>query len=109
MISKTAPFLIRPIANGIGAGVTEKFIKPRGSANASLVEAQLKTRSFIVGEQLTGADIMMSFIADGMVAAKTLDQYPATAAWYKRCTERPAWKRAEEKGGKTDLSTFVKQ
>lgn len=108
MISKNAPFLVRPIANGIGAGVTEKFIKPRSEANARLVEAQLTGKQFLVGDELTGADVMVSFIADGMVAAKTLDKYPATAAWYQRLSERPAWKRAEEKGGKTDLSTFVK-
>lgn len=109
MIQKNAPFFVRPIANGIAGGVSEKFTQPRGKANADLVEAQLKTRQYIVGDELTGADIMVSFIAEGMQAGKTLEQYPATAAWFKRCTEREAWKRAEQKGGKNDLSTFVKQ
>jgi glutathione S-transferase len=51
---------------------------------------------------------MVFFVAEGLVASKSLDKWPNVAAWYKRMQDRPAFKRAEEKGGKNDLSVFLK-
>lgn len=52
--------------------------------------------------------VMMSFVAEGLVASGDLSKYPATQSWFKGISARPAWKKAEERGGKTDLSLITK-
>ena len=63
------------------------------------VEASLAGRAFFIGETLTGADIMMSFVAEAARAQGRLDAYPALSAGLDRMHQRPAWKVALERGG----------
>lgn len=63
------------------------------------VEASLSGRMFFVGEELTGADVMMSFVAEAARAQGRLGAYPALNAWLDRMHERPAWKAALARGG----------
>jgi glutathione S-transferase len=63
------------------------------------VETSLTGRAFFVGETLTGADIMMSFVAEAARAQGRLDAYPALSAWLDRMHQREAWKVALERGG----------
>ena len=63
------------------------------------IEGALAGRPFLLGEELTGADIQMSFV--GEIAAVQTDRkaYPALDAWVRRCQARPAYRRALEVGG----------
>ncbi|GAA5936091.1 bifunctional glutathione transferase/peroxidase [Sporobolomyces koalae] len=108
-IPKQAPFIVRPIISMIREGVMAQFIRPRLKGNYAYVEKWLTGREFFVGGKLTGADVMMSFIAESLEAAP-IDQsaYPNIARWHKTIQNRPAYQRAEEKGGKNDLTMFVK-
>ena len=63
------------------------------------VEGYMKDRDYFVGNNLTGADIAMSFVAEVARAQKKLDKYPSFNAWLDRMHARPAWQRALEKGG----------
>src|SRR3954469_11275259 len=45
------------------------------------VEQALNGRNYFVGEELTGADIQMSFVAEMARAYDRLGQYPALSAW----------------------------
>lgn len=63
------------------------------------IEAHLKGRDFFVGNDLTGADIQMSFVAEVARAQGQLQNFPAFNAWLDRMHERPAWKRTIDKGG----------
>lgn len=63
------------------------------------IEANLKGRDFFVGNDLTGADVQMSFVAEVARAQGQLESFPAFNAWLDRMHERPAWKRALERGG----------
>jgi glutathione S-transferase len=67
--------------------------------NLSFIEGALQGRQFFVGDDLTGADIVMSFVAEVARAQKKLEAYPAFNAWLDRMHARPAWKAALEKGG----------
>lgn len=51
---------------------------------------------------------MMSFFTEGQVAGNVLKEWPATQAWYNRISSRPAWKKAETRGGKNDLTLITK-
>jgi glutathione S-transferase len=63
------------------------------------IDASLEGKPFLLGEDLTGADIQMSFIPEVAKAFGKLAAYPNMAAWIERLHARPAWKRALEKGG----------
>ena len=63
------------------------------------VDQALSGREYLVGEELPGADIQMSFVAEVAKAFGKLPAYPNLAAWIDRLHARPAWQRALEKGG----------
>ncbi|MDY0935198.1 glutathione S-transferase [Pseudomonas viridiflava] len=54
---------------------------------------------YLVGEELTGADIQMSFIGELAKARGNLQPYPNLAAWVEKFQARPAYRAALEKGG----------
>jgi glutathione S-transferase len=59
----------------------------------------LKGRAFFVGDALTGADVMMSFVAEVAGSFDRLGPYPDLAGWIARMHARPAFLRSIEKGG----------
>ncbi|GAA5949873.1 hypothetical protein JCM21900_004234 [Sporobolomyces salmonicolor] len=108
-IPKQAPFFVRPVVNMIAAGVMSQYVRPRVKAHYAHMEKTLEGKEWFVGGRLTGADIMMSFIAESLEAAPVdADAYPNIQRWFKAIEARPAWQKAEEKGGKNDLSIFTK-
>jgi glutathione S-transferase len=68
------------------------------------IDGALKGRQFIVGETLSGADIQMSFVGEVAGAFGKRAQYPNLDAWTKRLHDRPAYKKAIEKGGAYNLA-----
>ena len=54
---------------------------------------------YLVGDELSGADIQMSFIGEVAGAQGKLAAYPHLAAWVKRFQARPAYRKAVEQGG----------
>ncbi len=68
------------------------------------IEGALKGRDYLVGDSLTGADIQLSFVGEVARAFGRLATYPALAAWVERLHDRPAFKRALEKGGAYNLA-----
>jgi glutathione S-transferase len=68
------------------------------------VEAALAGREFLIGDDLTGADVQMSFVGEVGRAFGRLADKPNLAAWVERLHARPAFKRALEKGGAYNLA-----
>jgi glutathione S-transferase len=61
------------------------------------VDRALQGRDWLVGDEITGADMQMSFVGE---AARGLRAgYPAIDAWVRRFQQRPAYRRALERGG----------
>ena len=86
-----------PLLGRLGA----KRIRPMLDVHLDYVESELSSRQWFAGETLTAADIMMSFPLE--TAAKRAGEVtprPATADWLKRIHDRPAYRRALEKGGR---------
>lgn len=54
---------------------------------------------YLLGEELSGADIQMSFIGEIAKAQGKLPVYPNLAAWVQRFQARPAYRKALEQGG----------
>jgi glutathione S-transferase len=61
------------------------------------VDRALQGRSYLIGDNLTGADIQMSFVAEAARGLRA--SYPAMDAWVRGLQARPAYRRALERGG----------
>ncbi|HXV01511.1 MAG TPA: glutathione S-transferase family protein [Caulobacteraceae bacterium] len=68
------------------------------------VEGALSGRPYLLGDEFGGADVQMSFVGDVGRAFGRLADKPNLAAWVERLHERPAFKRAIEKGGPYNLA-----
>jgi glutathione S-transferase len=68
------------------------------------IDSALKGRQFLLGDTLTGADIQMSFVGEVAGAFGQRAQYPNLDAWTKRLHERPAFKKALDRGGAYNLA-----
>ncbi len=68
------------------------------------VNASLQDRHYLVGDDLTGADIQMSFVGElaGMLGKRA--SYLNIDAWVQRLHARPAYKAAVERGGPYGLA-----
>lgn len=63
----------------------------------------LEGRNYLMGDDLTAADIQMSFVGEVAGAFGRFDAYPNIAAWVRRCQARPAYRAALAKGGPYNL------
>ena len=67
------------------------------------VDRALAGRDYLMGADLTGADIQMSFVGEVAGAFGRFETYPNIAAWVRRFQNRPAYRTALEKGGPYNL------
>ena len=63
------------------------------------VNRALANRPYLLGDQLTGADVQMSFVGEVAGTFGKRAAYPNLDAWVARLHARPAYIRALEKGG----------
>jgi glutathione S-transferase len=63
------------------------------------LDSSLRGREYLVGGDLTGADIQMSFVGELAGQFGKRAGYPAMEAWVGRLHARPAYKAALERGG----------
>jgi glutathione S-transferase len=59
----------------------------------------LQGRLYILGDDLSAADIQLSFIGELASARFGIANYPNIEAWIKRFQARPAYKAALVRGG----------
>ena len=63
------------------------------------LESALQGREFLVGGELTGADVQMSFVGELAGRYNKWAGFPAMDAWIRRLQARPAYQAAMERGG----------
>ena len=77
-----------------------KRIQPMIDVHLDYVESELATRPWFAGDQISAADIMMSFPLEAAVSRGGLDAgRPHTMAWLEKIHARPAYQKALERGG----------
>jgi glutathione S-transferase len=76
-------------------------IKSEVANHLGYLESVLDGRNFLVGDDLTGADIQMSFLLEA--ARGQIAPYPNLARYRAGLQARPAYGRAVERGGPYDL------
>lgn len=98
------PFFAKPIAKGIAGKVRGGFLDANVKRNLDFMESTLSESTWFCGEDLTAADIQMSFAVEAAEVRTDLrEHYPQLAAFLQRIRSRPAYKAAIEKGGHYEL------
>jgi glutathione S-transferase len=94
------PFFVKPIVKRIRQGVMDAFIGPQLTLHLDYLEGELGRHRWFVDDEFSAADIQMSFPLEAAVARGGLDQRrPRLMEWLQRIHDRPAYRRALERGG----------
>lgn len=97
--SSPMPFFAKPIAKGICKKVQSSFLLPRVLPQLAFIEETLGKQAWFAGEQLSGADIQMSFPILASAARLDLSKYPNIAGFVKRIESLPNYQKAIESAG----------
>ncbi|MDP3085308.1 MAG: glutathione S-transferase [Rubrivivax sp.] len=97
--SAMLPLLLKLYVGRLGeAGAP---LKPRIDSELAnhlgFVDRSLQGREWLLGETFSGADVQMSFV--GEAARGLRKDHPNLDAWVRRFQQRPAYRRALERGG----------
>jgi glutathione S-transferase len=103
--SAPLPFVVRPFARGIARRVKAELVGPQIATHLSFMEGELGKSTWFAGDELTAADVQMSFPVEGASArgGLTAASHPRLHAWLERVHARPAYQRAIEKGGPFEI------
>jgi len=93
------PFFVKPIARKIADGVGELFVEPNLRRHAAFLETELTDRTWFCGDELTIADIQLSYPIEALVSRVPEHAGPRLRALMQRMRARPAYQRALAKGG----------
>jgi glutathione S-transferase len=98
------PFFVRPVAKGIAGKVQQSFVDPQIALHLAYLEGELAKADWFGGADFSVADMVMSFPLEAAAARGGLDdRYPRLRAFLQRIHERPAYRRALERGGDYSL------
>jgi glutathione S-transferase len=96
------PFFIKIIANKIVDKLMAAYYGPIIAKNMDFIESHLTHNAWFAGEELSGADIQMSFPLEAAVARGNTKSFPNINKFVEKVHARPAYQSALYKGGKYD-------
>lgn len=101
-VVQQSPMLIKPVSKKIQSQVEKNMISRSLDSMLGMMEQHLQDNHWFAGSEFSAADIQMHLAVVGANAGSGLDssKYTNILNWLKRCEEREAFKRAEEKGGR---------
>ncbi|KAI1452184.1 hypothetical protein F4805DRAFT_471042 [Annulohypoxylon moriforme] len=108
LVVKQAPFPVRPLPALLKYAVDRTFLDAELEKMLGYLDTQLappdgkgEERKWFLGtEEPTRTDFSLMWYVDWAVQWKWIDleKYPRLKGFHERCTARPAWQRALEKG-----------
>lgn len=94
-----APGLMKGFVRTVSGRAEQGFVDPQIKAHVDYWEAELSKSEWFAGNELTGADIMMSFPLEAGAARGGAGSRPHIKAFLEKIHARPAYQRALERGG----------
>ena len=86
--------------------VQATLIDPNLQSSLAFIDQHLAQNPWFAGPAITMADFQMSFPVEALLSRATaLAAVPSLQAYRERMRERPAYQRAEAKGGPTVMAT----
>ena len=105
--SAMLPLMLRLYVSRLGeAGAPlHPRIESELTRHLGFVDRSLEGKEWLVGNELTGADLQMSYVGEAAGSRGNRERYPNIVAWVKRFQARPAYRRALERGGPYAFAT----
>lgn len=99
--SAMLPFMLKLYSGRLGEAAAPLMprIDQQIASQLDYLVARLGDDDWLVGNALSGADIMMSFVAEIAMRQGLAERYPQLAKYVRRIQARPAWKAALARGG----------
>lgn len=99
--SASLPFVIDPIARSFGkmAAPLQRRLSHELELNLGFIDRCLAGRDYLLGDELTAADVQMSFVGELAVAFADSSTYANLESWVARFQARRAYRAALERGG----------
>lgn len=98
-ISKS-PFFLRPIMKAVIGRAREAYLKPNMDKMLAYIDAELGQSTWLAGEQLTAADIVMGYcLSVAEVRVGLTDEHANIRRFLTQMRERPVYKAALVKNG----------
>ncbi|WP_157216708.1 glutathione S-transferase family protein [Flavisphingomonas formosensis] len=106
--SVTLPFILGIYVGMLGEAGKPLHPRVHGEIDKhfGFMESEMAGRDFVVGDDLTGADIQATFIVESASLQGLLGDRPALLRYLSLMQQRPAYRRALEKGGSHDLDSL---
>lgn len=98
-IAPRSPWLVRPVAAGIAKALQKALITPNLKAQGQFWEDSLARQPWLAGQAFSAADIMMSFPMEAAAGRTGTASKPHIKDWLERIHQRPAYRRALDRGG----------
>ncbi|MGB5102103.1 MAG: glutathione S-transferase [Steroidobacteraceae bacterium] len=99
------PFFARPIARAISGKVQAQLVDPNLQSALDFIENHLSRHRWFSGAELSMADFQMSFAVEALLSRATdVGNHPRLREYRERMRARPAYQRAEAKGGPTIMA-----
>lgn len=96
--AKKIPLPVRWLTGTIANQIDSNFTTAELEGHTAFLEEELNGRDYLAGDELTIADVQMSYAVEALLTrAKT--SAPRLTAYLERLKARPAWAAAVEKGG----------
>lgn len=104
MLKEGSPFFIRPIIKAALGRMEALFLNPRLEFMFTAIEKHLSSSAWFAGDQVSGADILMSYCMEGAVARAGLDdRYPNAQRYIKQLHKHPSYQKTLEKDGRFSI------
>jgi glutathione S-transferase len=103
-LPRPVPALIRPIVRAVAQRVQQGLIDPQLRTHIDYWEGELGRSTWFAGEELTGADVQMSFPLEAAAARAGIALGPRVSQFLARIHARPAYRRALAAGGEFRLA-----
>ena len=103
-LPRSVPALIRPIVRSVAQRAQQRLIDPQLRAHIDYWESELGSSTWFAGEQLTAADVQMSFPLEAAAARAGIAPDSKVGQFLERIHARPAYQRALAAGGEFQLA-----
>jgi glutathione S-transferase len=87
-------FLLQLMFAGVTEGPIREAALERIAKRLRELSAAMQGRVYLAGERFTAADLMMTTVLNQLRETDLIAKEPIIADWHRRCTERPAYKKA---------------
>ncbi len=99
--SAMLPFMLKLYSGRLGAAAAplQPRIDSQIGSHLAFFDSALGDNAWLVGNALSGADIMMSFVAEIAATSDAAPAFPRLVDYAYRIQARPAWQAAIARGG----------